>query len=78
MAAVLEQPTDKDIRGLMQRIQSEYREMPGLRLTLPQAQRLWGLDQPKCEEVLRKLTHSNVLARTSDGAFVLRQGRTAS
>ncbi len=78
MAVVVDRPAERDIHGLMRRIQSEYREMPGLRLTLPQAQRLWGLDRLKCEEVLRNLTHSNVLVRTSDGAFVLRQGRTVT
>lgn len=76
MAVVLDKPTERDIRGLMERIQSEYRELPGLRLTLPQAQRLWGLDPSNCEEVFRKLTRSNVLARTSDGAFVLSHGQT--
>jgi hypothetical protein len=29
-------------QGLLQRIQSEYEEQPGLRLTPPQAQRLWA------------------------------------
>lgn len=72
MAVVLDKPAQGDIRGLMERIQNEYREMPGLHLTLPQAQRLWGLDRPKCEEALRTLTRANVLTRTSDGAFVLR------
>ena len=30
-------------QALLQRIQREYEEQPGLRLTPPQAQRLWGL-----------------------------------
>ena len=30
---------------LLGRIRGEYLEMPGLKLTLAQAQRLWGLDQ---------------------------------
>jgi hypothetical protein len=29
---------------LFQRIEGEYHEMPGLKLTEAQAQRLWGLD----------------------------------
>jgi hypothetical protein len=29
---------------LLRRIRAEYLEMPGLRLTAPQAQRLFGLD----------------------------------
>ena len=30
---------------MLRRIQGEFREMPGLRLTCRQAQRLWNLDQ---------------------------------
>ena len=39
------------IRTLLEQIQAEYAEMPGLSLTLPQAQRLWAADQATCEEV---------------------------
>ena len=35
------------IDQMLQRIQGEFVEMPGLRLTAAQAQRLWGLDA-KC------------------------------
>ena len=33
------------VRDLTRRAQAEYREMPGLSLTLAQAQRLWGIDR---------------------------------
>ena len=33
------------IDEVLQRIQGEYLEMPGLRLTPAQAQRLWGLER---------------------------------
>src|SRR5688572_20900769 len=33
---------------MLHRIFSEYLEMPGLRLTRRQAQRLWGLDEETC------------------------------
>lgn len=36
----------------MQRIQHDYEEQPSLRLTPPQAQRLWNLDGPTCGAVL--------------------------
>jgi hypothetical protein len=39
-------------------------EMPGLRLNLPQAQRLWGLDAPRCEAVLDSLVETGVLVCT--------------
>ena len=50
----------------------EYLEMPGLKLTVWQAQRLWGVDQPTCEAVIERLTEARFLARTRDGAVVLR------
>lgn len=37
------------------RIRSEYQEMPGMRLTLPQAARLFGLEPVSCERVLHTL-----------------------
>lgn len=55
---------------LLERIRSEYREMPGLTLTVAQAQRLWALDQPACERVLGTLVESGFLRRTGRGAFV--------
>ena len=58
--------------GLLQRIQREYEEQPGLRLTPPQAQRLWGLDGPTCGAVLTVLVDAGVLQRTPDGRFVRR------
>ena len=33
---------------VLHRIYSEYLEMPGMRLTRPQAQRLWGLEEQSC------------------------------
>jgi hypothetical protein len=42
--------------------------MPGLRLTLPQAARLWGLDVPSCEAVVDALIRSAFLQRTATGA----------
>ena len=37
------------IDDVLQRIQGEYVEMPGLRLTPAQAQRLWGLERDVCD-----------------------------
>ena len=57
---------------LLQRIKRDYEEQPNLRLTPPQAQRLWGLDGPTCGVVLAALVDAGVLQRTSDGRFVCR------
>ena len=56
---------------LLQRIQGEYLEMPGLRLTPAQAQRLWGLTEHECESLMYTLLDSQFLRRTRDGSFVL-------
>ena len=44
-----------ELHALVERIRSEFLEMPGLRLTLPQASRLWGLDTRSCEAVIDAL-----------------------
>jgi hypothetical protein len=55
---------------LLLRIQGEYLEMPGLRLTPPQAQRLWGLYRSECEMLMSVLVDARFLARTDDGSYV--------
>jgi hypothetical protein len=42
-------------------------EMPGLRLTLPQAARLWGLDAPVCQAVIDVLVGAEFLRWTPSG-----------
>lgn len=56
-----------------QLVRSEFVQMPGLCLTKPQAQRLWGLDPITCEAVLETLVDAEFLRRTRDG-FYLRAG----
>jgi len=69
------------IDDVLQRIQGEYSEMPGLRLTAAQAQRLWGLERAVCDELLGALVDAKFLSQTRDGAFIKTDGgpqRTAS
>jgi hypothetical protein len=54
---------------LLSRIRGEYLEMPGLRLTHAQAQRLWGLDAQTCSSVLKSLTEDKFLCQRSDGTY---------
>jgi hypothetical protein len=56
---------------LLTRIRGEFREMPGLRLTLQQARRLLNLDLLTCSTALAVLEAAGFLATTRDGAFVL-------
>lgn len=55
---------------VFRRVQGEFLEMPGLRLTEPQARRLWNLDQKACESLLGALVEEKFLFRTRDGAFM--------
>ena len=55
---------------LVIRISAEYLEMPGLRLTLRQALRLWGLDEPTCTAALDTLLESKFLCRRIDGTYM--------
>jgi hypothetical protein len=64
------------IDDVLQRIQGEYVEMPGLRLTAVQAQRLWGLERDVCDALLGALVDAKFLARTRDGAYVRLDGST--
>lgn len=57
---------------ILRRIEAEYTEMPGLRLTISQASRLWQLEPAACETVLSALVEQHSLVRTRDGAYVRR------
>jgi hypothetical protein len=54
---------------LLKRIRAEYLEMPGLRLTLAQAQRLCGVNRADCKAVLDGLVDAKFLCRKPDGAY---------
>lgn len=55
---------------VIRRVQGEFLEMPGLRLTQAQAGRLWGLDAASCAALLNTLVDAKFLFRTRDGAFM--------
>jgi hypothetical protein len=62
--------TPPAIRELLLRIEGEYREMPGLSLTVSQAERLWGLDSSTCAFILTMLVERRVLRQTRSGAYL--------
>jgi DNA-binding IclR family transcriptional regulator len=62
-------PND-NIVDLLQLVRAEYLEIPGLHLTLGQAQRLWGLDRTTCEALLNTLVGAGFLRRTRDAGYV--------
>lgn len=51
-------------------IRAEYHEIPGLHLTKPQVQRLWGLDAPTCDLLLAELVERRFLRKTHAGGYV--------
>jgi hypothetical protein len=56
---------------LLRRIRAEYREMPGLQLTAPQAQRLFGVHSKTWDAALAALVDAKFFSRTRNGQFGL-------
>jgi hypothetical protein len=61
-------PTSLD--SLMARVRGEYCEMPGLRLTVSQACRLWHVDVSTCEMVFEQLIREGFLYKTEKSAYI--------
>jgi hypothetical protein len=60
----------RPIDEVLRRVQGEFLEMPGLRLTGAQACRMWGLDSAVCDALLGALVDAKFLFKTRDGAFM--------
>jgi hypothetical protein len=58
-----------DVGDVVQMIKAEYLEMPGLCLTLPQAQRLWDLDRDICAAALGRLVEIGFLCCAGSGIY---------
>jgi hypothetical protein len=63
-------PVLDGMAGLVMRVRSEFLEMPGLRLTVAQASRLWALDRLTSERVLECLATAGFLWKGRDGAYL--------
>jgi hypothetical protein len=57
------------IEDMINRLRAEYLEMPGLRLTAAQVQRLCGIERMMCESVLDALLDAKFLCVKSDGSY---------
>ena len=55
---------------LVERVLGEYREMPGLALTLEQARRLWGCDAVTCQRIVDILVERHVLRWSRDRRLI--------
>jgi hypothetical protein len=60
--------------AVVDRVRSEFIEMPGMQLTLPQATRLWNLGLDDCRSVIDTLVDAGFLAWTPQRR-VVRTGR---
>lgn len=56
--------------SLVARVRGEVSEMPGLRLTLEQACRLWQLEVSVCETLLGHLVREGFLYQTDSGFYI--------
>ena len=59
-----------ELRNALLRIQTEYIEMPDLKLTARQAQRLWHLSHDVWETALAVLIGKQFLARRGTASYV--------
>jgi hypothetical protein len=61
-----------DRNALVRRIESEFKEMPGLSLTLAQAMRLFSLPQGPCQRILSVLVKDGAMSLRKDGGYARR------
>jgi hypothetical protein len=59
-----------EIPALVDRVKAEFNEMPGLRLTVAQATRLWGLERGLCLTVVETLVRTSFLRWGHGGTIV--------
>ena len=57
------------MRPTLERLRAEFLEMPGLRLTVAQTQRLCGVEPTMCQAILDTLVDVKFLYRRSDGHY---------
>lgn len=55
--------------NLLRRVRGEYREMPGMRLTIEQAMLFWSLDRETCTSIFDSLVAARFLERDATGRY---------
>ncbi|MDX6410104.1 MAG: hypothetical protein QOE13_3175 [Gaiellaceae bacterium] len=70
----MKQPSRKidapPLASLVTRARGEYLEMPGLRVSVVQACRLWHVDASTCERELDQLVLEGFLCKSDSGFYV--------
>jgi len=70
------EPRTVDSRdALARRVYTEFAEMPGLKLSIEQAARLFGVPSAVCTRVFDELIGQRLMRRTADGRFMLAEDR---
>jgi hypothetical protein len=59
-----------NVDAVAKRVLAEFEEMPGMALTVPQASRLFGLDDAACRNVVERLVAVSYLRWNRTGAIV--------
>jgi len=59
----------RTVRDVLTRVRAEYLEMPGLRLTAEQVERLCGIERTLCQAVLDSLVEAKFLSVGADGIY---------
>lgn len=66
----MQQSVVEDFCEWVRLIQAEYAEMPGLRLSKRQAQRLWNLDARSTEVIFTALESAQYLKRMPNDIYI--------
>jgi hypothetical protein len=61
-----------DRNALVRRVENEFKEMPGVSLTLAQAVRLFSLPQGPCQRILSALVEDGAMSLRKDGRYARR------
>lgn len=57
---------ESERREAFRRVEADYREMPGLSVTLPQGCRLWSLSRDLCASILDQMIQRGQLKRRGE------------
>lgn len=68
----LDEELKMQLEDVVELIRMEYAELPGLKLTVCQARRLWSVSTDLCTTALETLIRCQFLERTTDGSYVRR------
>jgi hypothetical protein len=70
----IEEALVRTVDDVLTRVRAEYLEMPGLKLTVEQVERLCGIERTLCRSVLDSLVETKFLCVGSDGTYARSTG----